>query len=1482
MAPNPGHTAYQALLGLEKSKTDPTTQLDEAAEILGVSFESLRKLVASQEPLVQVAQLRDELKDRWVLKWLLKRTTKAVNAETYRLDSKTWLIFAYFTKRLCPTALGQVLSEYNISNTLEKTLAPLLQESESVHETVAPQSAQVTAPRGSRKRKRDTTDDDPRRASISEKGSTAFQACDAILYGISECVGLAKQSDRSDRSAQCLKSSLRGNTETSARIAGYLLEYGRTRLVREIRQFGQDDVLFRTPCKLRSILYLWNFRKLEGPEGDVTPSNKAFSQYCSIPALAMLDMLKNESHSIRESHGLEIRLQQLLVQHTIFPARLACLNLNLTQKASETTPSIQALEAAASNLGSPFISQLQHSQNDDRKITTLTLSNFTSLLPILLDLAIRVSPSRAAKARQEELAWINTLFALICEISGSPIGRNEGHTAPAESVQCLEECLHVFRKRRTTLPLPLLVLITSRYSGLLSRLDSTVQWGLVSQLIQLDVNIFLPTSGIDETQALLDALLAALSDVKGFSSDPTLLATQYQVVVALMRGFADARDMGTLFETIREQIALPRHDIMRDEELVSIIWDDEYVIEALTTICDTSMTPTAAKNEILKARKCFAGETDFMKQYASVILLDTLLASNLRLFDGYSDQLMNLISSFAKALEGNSCPSHVKRAVYRCTWHIATIFCQQSQEILSDSWNTITSSALASVQSVLEDSIVEASDRFAEAFEAFRLLVMLGTAGLPQKIIARTLSLLNKSLLALSASNVLQSGTAWDGKSHSLKTLVQLNFACTATCLMYPEALSLIPQQALLLFQTLLQCAEARSENVGHTTLAEPSFRNIVVALVTDNRVTSNIVLVSQLVEAIMAKCTSQSLLYEIDSLLLGSLPQNILSRQQRARLCDFALDTVQRDTLDKTAFDRILGLLIRLIGGADGRAAILKTPRSFFDLTAKCPKIFKGSDPMANYTHVGKLCEVMWQRLFLTKGTTKFDTYVTDFTKTLSSLLEKATSNLSAKELVDLSEPTIVLVHHYIMLIHNRKDIFESLVPAEDAATLEETWLLLMVKDLQILRKSIDANMSKPQCYHLQCILSNIAELVQVCKFNSTSLSVALKKLNKTLSTLDSDSKMRYQIESKMNALQHRIMSQALQREPNGSKAHGHNNVLPKLFFQPPPNSLTKRALLNQLSEALDFTCAIDDKEDLMLLQGMKRQLEHDESPNNTTVLGIAPVAKTAKITDRDSEQNRVLRQILVSLQESLSKSPNLPSFSLKCDSILYLISSHPILINSFIFENTFKTIRQTASSHGPSFSAVEASYAASVIYPRLCQLAIHLISRHRKHLRSGRQLLLQALAALLACLFQAFRTPHTSTAHHNPLSSLPIWASSSSSSSASSFSRLLTTLADPSPSSVPHHSSSSSTLNDIVAQARRTEGCFLQGLIQVYCACRLHGYMEPEVKERLMPGMYAVMEAMGPEVMRACNAQMDSECRSVFKDLYGEWVKEGRWGGR
>lgn len=56
----------------------------------------------------------------------------------------------------------------------------------------------------------------------------------------------------------------------------------------------------------------------------------------------------------------------------------------------------------------------------------------------------------------------------------------------------------------------------------------------------------------------------------------------------------------------------------------------------------------------------------------------------------------------------------------------------------------------------------------------------------------------------------------------------------------------------------------------------------------------------------------------------------------------------------------------------------------------------------------------------------------------------------------------------------------------------------------------------------------------------------------------------------------------------------------------------------------------------------------------------------------------------------------------------------------------------------------------------------------------------------------------------------------------------------------------------------------------------------MRPEVRARLMPGVWAVLEGVGEEGGRAVGWGLDNSARAVWRGVWAEWRRSVEGGGR
>ena len=179
-----------------------------------------------------------------------------------------------------------------------------------------------------------------------------------------------------------------------------------------------------------------------------------------------------------------------------------------------------------------------------------------------------------------------------------------------------------------------------------------------------------------------------------------------------------------------------------------------------------------------------------------------------------------------------------------------------------------------------------------------------------------------------------------------------------------------------------------------------------------------------------------------------------------------------------------------------------------------------------------------------------------------------------------------------------------------------------------------------------------------------------------------------------------------------------------------------------------------------------------------------------------------------------------------------------------------------------------------ASKVYLGLCRLFSTSFLSHRKKLGGRYHLVVRGLQGLLRCLFTPYTVPeHDSAATSRFSAALPL-----TEIHAAAYARLLAIICDPPLSSMSRFKENKNQqLNDEVKKARSTAGQYMQYVIEEWCVCQLNGRLLPEMRAALNPGIWTVLAAMSPDVMRKLNAAMDSSARSIFKALYDDFKRVG-----
>ncbi|KAL8769617.1 MAG: hypothetical protein Q9209_004414 [Squamulea sp. 1 TL-2023] len=296
--------------------------------------------------------------------------------------------------------------------------------------------------------------------------------------------------------------------------------------------------------------------------------------------------------------------------------------------------------------------------------------------------------------------------------------------------------------------------------------------------------------------------------------------------------------------------------------------------------------------------------------------------------------------------------------------------------------------------------------------------------------------------------------------------------------------------------------------------------------------------------------------------------------------------------------------------------------------------------------------------------------------------------------------------------------------------------------------------------------------------------------------------------------------------------------------------------------------------EENAVLMTNLISQGPGEVLDRNTILLLQSLIIHHTKTNTQSSEATiSALSNVLNSLCEALSQPQTYQILILSMHCINIILHRKPRTISQWHTDQIMAVITTSASQ--PSSVTVYTAKQNGLQYLALCRVFSTILAFHRKRLGGRYHLILLALQALLRPLFIPYKA--------DPASSEEIYTATH----AHAYSRLLLQLADPPLSSVSSYSHRKKlgehhSLNDPTKIAKTIAGQHLHYLIMTYCDLQLKGRLTQEVREKLRPGIWAVLDVIPQETMRVMNAGMDKAGRAVWKGLYEEWRRDGRGAGR
>lgn len=262
------HSSHQALLELEKGISDPSSQLQDAARIVGIDLKK-EDWISDDVLNTKNQQKISSPKEEWVLRWLMKKLKlPSDTGVSYRLDKKSWLLFTGLLHRILPKPLASILNENKFLSVFRDTLLELenteslgldrLSSGDSESSMTVQGSPVLQPPKRGKKRKRVDNGEEE----ILSKPAGLSNTWDGILFSvlgsIKTLVALSNQISGHDSglNTQLLKLVLRSEPQVASAILGQTLKHASTVMLGLPTMTDGDNLL----AGFLAVIDVWKLR----------------------------------------------------------------------------------------------------------------------------------------------------------------------------------------------------------------------------------------------------------------------------------------------------------------------------------------------------------------------------------------------------------------------------------------------------------------------------------------------------------------------------------------------------------------------------------------------------------------------------------------------------------------------------------------------------------------------------------------------------------------------------------------------------------------------------------------------------------------------------------------------------------------------------------------------------------------------------------------------------------------------------------------------------------------------------------------------------------------------------------------------------------------------------------------------------------------------------------------------------------------------
>ena len=1508
---------------------------------IDLESENGTEVIQVNQPLPHRSNPRVDYALRWLLKKLssfeaVPNDLKGSKSCRYRngdeipcLNSYAWLFLKALVGQTLVPNVARLLKEYKFLDILEFALSWIVEGNASTNGTLHSDSlpereadlclssdeSVSSLQRRNLKRKRGQNDP----VVDTNVGRISFSTVNGLLELLLQ-ITQNSINDSQVYETEYLTASLSTSPQQGASILGYALK-----ICSPPQNISQEGYLQPTQCTYSS---LTNFHKIWNlaTEDNESPTNfkvhLSFSRSCLITVLDWLNDLAALNGALASlEQPLQKTLEDLVIANITLPCRIGYLNANRPEKMRNpeipttlTADLLAPLKSEPSILGTSAVGNLPRPN----------LHRTPRRIALLFRLATENPPCVTPKQKAAEITWLQKLFSILIDM-GTEYDAERSGDSDSSMHDWHYPILQVALNKNIRLDPTTLKGLLIHHSGLLTQ-GPSVNWDMISACIKIEPNLWitsniLPPTHPRNTQVQRDDLLLPLLQelsnygfVAGSGPSPSYDTLLCNIMYPLIDAFVKGRNLRKFIKLWGEKLAInmpERHNLGQ-----LTIWEDEALIQYVSQRIETSFT----YSQIVALLSDFSGKTtalsdrteEFSDNNANLVILDTILSAE------YSDRVLEELEPAVSLLYNQLLTEVVtENTSWKSEqgWKLIMLIRDRQLEGTSISENEKT--ALNHAVMLVTSESDEVTDK--TRLEAFRFMMRLTEMMSSPRLDTTECSqlpmveIINNLLPRLSQSKseeIALPQTALKPPGGDVRTRnqsMQLFFANILLARGFLEFQPLTVAIAIVNAMYKLTSGQAGQDRSEELTMSFSRLWDHVVQVSSNG----NSKVISEALSAVIHEEAMKVKTSKYSDLAISTLPAlgpQLLRNRRFALIANQIISTI----LDmKTEDSRLLDLLRALESLSKVHPAsmsalaqpsdAIKTstgqiPSGFFDLARRLDRDLEHrSHALQELQHFQKVVSSILT-FFGRQSQEKIDPLfnVADTVKHLlvEDLQHSWSTTLVIQICLNHLEPLEDRLNHQGLRIqalrehhcHLLQSQFLEVQPVKRESPQSDILKVALILDcLQTYSDVlIEAFKSCSICGHEVNGVPILAALQrQKPPFNVLNLDggpcskdiphawykilghqIALSSLYQDISDNFND------IVKPVQGLKNTQLAQEKRMQLNKWNRHATKEV-----------SVIQNALREMVNSL--HNQAFVDLEPLMLLQKLVRiypsfqrprdgdgsMLDVDTDPNNTT----------------NKENREMFTKLLTGACNTAveTRKASMCILSLKC--INTMLRSKAQCITQWHIDSIMACIAITAQrlkeTHTPK--------AAFHIHIALTRIFGSILAVHRLKLGGRYHMILLALQALLHPIFIPFKASNRSKA--SPVNTTPIHDHSQTftSTHTENLSRLLSSICDPTVSAVSHRRSITphnnnqhgGALNDETKKARAESGKHMLYFIMDFCVLQLSGRMTGErMRETLMPGIWAVLNAMNREIMGAMNAQLSVPGREIWREVYAEWKREGR----